>query len=85
MDASQIYIIISIVVLVVIALLLFITGRNKPKRGLSKLAALAFAFIIAGILFGENHLAGYTLLGIGLLLAVIDIYFKMTGEMRSPG
>ena len=78
MDASQVYIIISIVVLAVIALLLFITGRNKQKRGLSKLAALAFAFIIAGILLGENHLVGYTLLGIGVLLAIIDIYSKMT-------
>lgn len=78
MDASRVYIIISIVILAVIALLLFITGRNKPKRGLSKLAALAFAFIIGGIIFGENPLVGYSLLGIGVLLAVIDIYSKMT-------
>lgn len=78
MDASQVYIIISIVVLAVIALLLFITGRNKPKRGLSRLAALAFSFIIAGIIFGEDRLVGYSLLGIGVLLAVTDIYSKMT-------
>jgi len=78
MDASQVYIIVSVVVLAVVALLLFVTSRNKPKRGLSKLAALAFAFIIAGIIFGENRLVGYSLLGIGVLLALIDIYSKMT-------
>ncbi len=76
MDASQVYIIISILVLAVIALVVYLTSRNKPKKGLSKLAALAFAFIIAGIIFGENRMVGYSLLGIGMLLAVIDIYSK---------
>ena len=83
MDTSQVYIISSIVVLAVIALLLILTSRNKPKRGLSKLAALAFAFIIAGIIFGENRLVGYALLGFGVLLALIDIYSKMTMPLGS--
>jgi len=78
MDVSQVYIIFSIVVLAVIALLLFVTSWNKPKKELSKLAALACAFIIAGIIFGENRLVGYSLLGIGVLLALIDLYSKMT-------
>ncbi len=78
MDASQLYIIISVVVLAVIAFLVYLTGRNKPKWGLSKLAALSFAFIIAGIISGENRMVGYSLLGIGVLLALIDIYYKMT-------
>jgi hypothetical protein len=80
MEPSHVYIIISIVVLAVIALLLFITGRNKSKEGLSKLAALSFTFIIAGIIFGENRLVGYSLLGVGVLLAVIDIYSRMTHQ-----
>ena len=80
MDVSQVYLIISIVVLAVIALLLFVTGRNKPERGISKLAALAFAFIIAGIIFGENPLVGYSLIGVGVILAVIDIFSRMTHE-----
>jgi hypothetical protein len=78
MDASQFYIIISIIVLAIIAFLVYLTGRNIPKRGLSKLAALSFAFIVAGIIFGENRMVGYSLLGIGVLLALIDIYSKMT-------
>jgi len=68
------------VVLAVIALVVFATGRNKSERGISKLAALAFAFIIAGIIFAENRLVGYSLLGIGVILAVIDIYSRMTHE-----
>jgi hypothetical protein len=33
-------------------------------------------FVLAGILFGENRLVGYALLGIGVILAVIDIVRK---------
>jgi hypothetical protein len=77
MDASTVYIIISIVVLAIVALLLYYTSRKKPKEGFSMLAALAFAFIIAGIIFGEDRLVGYGLIGIGVALAVVDIYVKL--------
>jgi hypothetical protein len=77
MDASTVYIIISIVVLAIVALLLYYTSRKKPKKGFSMLAALAFAFIIAGIIFGEDRLVGYGLIGIGVALAVVDIYVKL--------
>lgn len=29
------------------------------------------------IIFGEDRLVGYSLLGVGVLLAVVDIYFKL--------
>lgn len=77
MDASTVFIIISIVVLAIVAFLVYYTSRKKPKEGFSKLAALAFAFIIAGIIFGEDRLLGYGLLGIGVSLAVVDIYVKL--------
>ncbi len=80
MEASLVYIIISILVLVLVALLIFFTGRKKPGQGLSKLAALSFAFIIAGIIFGEDRRVGYLLLGVGILLAVADIYPKRTSK-----
>lgn len=76
MDAYQVYIVISVLVLAFIALLFYFTSRRNPEQGLSRLAALSFAFIIAGIIFGENRLVGYSLLGMGVLLAVIDIYYK---------
>jgi hypothetical protein len=39
------------------------------------LASLAFGFVVAGIVFGnDNRLIGYGLMGIGVLLAVLDIF-----------
>jgi uncharacterized membrane protein len=77
MDASQVYILISIIILALVAIVLSFASRKKPKEGLSKLAALAFAFIIAGIIFGEDLLIGYSLLGVGVLLALVDIFYKL--------
>ena len=76
MNASQIYIAISIVVLALIAILVFFIGKNKKEKKLSKLASLSFAFIIAGIVFGEDRLLGYSLMGFGVILAIIDIIKK---------
>ena len=73
MHTSQVYIAISIVVLAIAAVLAFLTGRRRENR-LTPLAGLAFGFILAGLIFGEERLIGYSLLGVGLLLAVIDIF-----------
>lgn len=75
MSASQIYIAIAIVVLAVIAGLVYFSSRRKEKR-LTPLAGLAFAFVLAGILFGQEHWLGYGLLGIGVILAVVDMFRK---------
>jgi hypothetical protein len=32
--------------------------------------------IIAGVIFGENRLLGYGLMGIGVAVAVLDIYSR---------
>jgi uncharacterized membrane protein len=80
MDAYQIYLIGAVVILAIVAIFVYFTGRRKPKQGLSRLAALAFIFIVAGIIFGEYQLVGYSLLGIGLFLALIDIYIKLKGR-----
>lgn len=79
MNVSRLYVLIAIVVLAVIALILVFTGK-KEKKPLSKTAILAFAFIIAGIVFGENRITGYGLMGIGIILAVIDIVRKVKVE-----
>ncbi|HQM56352.1 MAG TPA: hypothetical protein PKZ57_02480 [Methanoregulaceae archaeon] len=80
MDASQGYLAISITILAIVALLLFIAGRKKPREDLSGLVAISLALITAGIVFGENLLVGYSLIGAGVLLAVIDIYLTMTHQ-----
>jgi hypothetical protein len=70
------YIVISIVVLAVIALLVFVVGKKGRGQRLTPLASLAFAFVLAGILFGENRLVGYGLMGVGVVLAIVDIFNK---------
>ena len=72
----QIYIIIAIISLAIIVGMLIFTKRMRPESKLSKLASLAIVFIIAGIVFGESWLVGYSLMGIGLALALIDIINK---------
>jgi len=79
MDASQIYILIGIVVLLIIAVLIILIKKPSKKKvkPLTPLAGLAFAFIILGILFGDSRLVGYSLMGIGVVLAIIDIIMKL--------
>jgi hypothetical protein len=75
MNTSQIYIAISIVVLAAIALLVFFIGKSRKEKRLTPLAGLAFGFVLAGIIFGgDDRLIGYSLFGIGVIIAVIDIF-----------
>lgn len=76
MNISQMYIIVAIVVLAVIAILVFVVGKKGKEKRLTQLASFAFAFVLAGILFSDNKLIGYGLMGIGVILAVIDIFNK---------
>ena len=69
MNAQSIYILISVIVLFVIMVVLILT-RKKMQKPLSPLAGVAFGFIFAGIIFGDNRLVGYGLMGIGVILAI---------------
>jgi uncharacterized membrane protein len=72
MNTSQIYIVVSIAAFVLV-LFLFLAVRKKGKK-LTQLLGLAWALILAGIIFGEDRLIGYSLMGAGVVLAVIDVY-----------
>ena len=76
MEPSQIYIAVAIIALAFIALALFFIFQKKGSYKLTPLAGTAFGFVIAGIIFGENRLIGYSLLGIGVTLAIIDVIMK---------
>lgn len=73
---SQIYIASAIVILAIIALLVFFIRKDGRKKRFTPLAGLAFGFILAGIFFRDNRIIGYCLMGIGVILAVVDIYRK---------
>ena len=77
MNSATVYIIISILVIAAVAVLLFFVNRKKQKNRLTPLAGLAFYFVTAGIIFGDNRLIGYSLMGFGVILAIIDIFIRM--------
>jgi len=76
MDVSQIYIIIAVVVLLVIVAVVFFKRKNKKKERLSPLAGVALGFILAGIFFSGNKWISYSLMGIGIIIAIVDIVLK---------
>ena len=80
MNTSQIYIAVTIAVLGVIALLFFFVIRNRKERKLTPLSGLAFGFILLGLFIGDNRFIGYGLMGVGVILAVIDMVQKLRGK-----
>jgi len=80
MNTSQVFIALSIAVLAVIALLVFFIGKSGKENRLTLLAGLASGFILAGIVFGDDRLIGYSLMGVGVILATIDIIKKLRNK-----
>lgn len=78
MYSSQVYVLIGILALAVIAVVLVFVRGKKPDGKMTKLAQASFIFIFAGIIFGngESRFWGYGLMAIGGLLALLDIIKK---------
>jgi chromate transport protein ChrA len=76
LNLTPMYIAISIIALLIIATLVFFVKKNKKQKRLSTLAGLSFVFVIVGIVFGDDRLIGYGLIGVGIILAVVDIIMK---------
>jgi len=73
MGARLGYILFAIVVLYIVAVVIFRFSKVKNVQKISPIGGLAFAFVLAGLLLGQNRLVAYTLLGMGVVLAVVDI------------
>jgi NADH:ubiquinone oxidoreductase subunit 6 (subunit J) len=73
MNTPEIYIAITILVLAIIAVFVIYTRKNKKQKQPSKLISLAISLVILGIVFGDDRLIGYSLIGAGVLLSIIDI------------
>ena len=69
---EPVWIAISIAALVVIVVLLLI-ARGKQYRKPSNLAILGMSLVVLGIIFGDDRLIGYSFIGVGVLLSVIDV------------
>ena len=74
MSTSVAYIAVSIAALAIIAILVFFASKGKRENRLTPLAGLAFGFVLAGIIFGDDRLIGYSLMGAGVVLAIVDIF-----------
>ena len=74
MTASMAYVTISVGALAVIGVLLFLMRGKVREYKITPLAGLAFGFVLAGIVFGQGRLVGYGLMGVGVILAVADIF-----------
>ena len=80
MNASQIHIVLSVAILVVVALLVFFVARSKQEKMLTPITVLAFGFVLTGMLFGNNRLFNYSMMGIGVILAVVDMIRKLQAK-----
>jgi len=62
---EPVWIAISIIALVVIVVLLLI-ARGRQYQQPSNLAILGMSLVVLGIIFGDNRLIGYPLIGVGI-------------------
>ena len=69
---EPLWIAVSIIALVVIVVLLLIAGGKQYKKP-SNLAILGMSLVVLGIIFGDNRIVGYSFIGVGVLLSVVDI------------
>ena len=70
---EPVWIAISIIALVVIVVLLLISRRRGNQLlNPSNLLILGMSFVVLGIIFGDDRLIGYSFIGVGILLSVID-------------
>ena len=76
MATTASYILITLAVLAFTAFIEFLVNPGKKSVRLSPMSALAFAFVVSGAFFSEKQWLGYSLMGIGVLLAIIDIIRK---------
>jgi len=68
---EPVWIAIAIVALVVIVVVLLI-ARGRQYQQPSNLAILGMSLVVLGIIFGDSRVIGYSLIGVGVLLSVIE-------------
>jgi len=85
MDTPTIYIVLAIIGFAIIAVLLVVVYRRKEQARLTPLAGLAFGFMLMGLFFGDERWLGYSLLGIGFVLAVADILRGLKDKQNHGG
>ena len=85
MDTPTAYIILTIIGFAIIAVLLVVVYRRREQANLTPLAGLAFGFMLMGLFFGDERWLGYSLLGIGFVLAIADIVGELKKKQNHGG
>ncbi len=80
MNTAQIFIAVSILVLLIVAFLVFFVSKERKANRLTPLAGLALGFVVAGIAFGDNRFISYSLFAVGVILAVIDAFNRSKSQ-----
>ena len=62
-------------------LVLLVLNRRKIHR-ISTITMLGMTMVVLGIIFGDSRWLGYTLIGVGVLLAIIDAKYVKSHEER---
>jgi hypothetical protein len=68
---EPVWIAISVIALLVIIVLLLV-ARRKEYHKPSNLALFGMSLVVLGIIFGDERIVGYSFIGVGILLSVID-------------
>ncbi len=80
MDIALTYAMVSIAMLAVgAACIIFFVNLQRSESRLTRLTGMALAFVLAGLLFGNVWLIGYSFIGIGVLLAAIETLSRARG------
>lgn len=72
MQSSEVYMIILLAALAVIATLFLLSRQFQSSGKPTPLVGSAFALVIAGIFLGEQRWIGYSLIGLGVVLSIMD-------------
>ena len=78
MDAPFVFVVVSVLVLLALVAILVLRRGSFGQR-LSPLASLALAFVISGIVFGDNRVLGYGLFAVAVAISVVDIVLRRRG------
>ncbi|HET6847075.1 MAG TPA: hypothetical protein VFH29_09590 [Anaerolineales bacterium] len=81
MNTTIVYIGIVVGALVILGMLAYASVKSGRPSRLTPMAALAFVLVLAGIVLGQQHLLGYGLIALGVILALIDILQKSRGPV----
>ncbi len=73
MSASDPFILVTVLVLLALMAVIFLLRRGQVHSRLTPLAGLAFACILAALVFSDDRWLGYGLIGLGVILAIVDM------------